>query len=143
MWIERLEKKTRFFSIWFCFGFTWLKCLGNAFLFKSSSKRMQNNNFKIKTTHHLYCDISIFPDILKWLHKNYSLTFLVILKVQSIEKNRQQKLLLFSFAVDEHFKMHLFSVLVFSLSCSPDSHCKIGSVMTSKLQKCRKHSGLS
>lgn len=63
----------------------------------------------MKTIQHLYCDISILPDILKWLHKNDSLIFLVILKVQNVEKTKQQKLPLFKFSVNERFKMHLFS----------------------------------
>lgn len=54
----------------------------------------------MKTIQHLYCDISIFPDTLKWLNKNDSLIFLVILKVQNIQKTKQQKLSLFSFSVD-------------------------------------------
>lgn len=36
---------------------------------------------KMKAIQHFYCDISTFPVILKWLHKNDSLTLLVILKV--------------------------------------------------------------
>lgn len=51
----------------------------------------------MKTVQHLYCDISIFPDILKWLNKNDSLTFLVILKVQNVEKNQTAKAITFQF----------------------------------------------